>query len=532
VAKSAELSGEPGRLWIVDVRVGGDFVVAKGIESARTDMLGPAKVSVGPGMLRLMVTRHTTFRFCLDPTVEQEAVLARHTGAARFAFNQCLRMVKIALDKRQIDSSVNVPWTKFDLINAFNAWKNNEAAGRVFTVDGAGTAAVVTTGLAWRTQVCQQVFEEAAVDRGRALRAWSDSRRRKCDRKQVGFPRFKKKAATLPSFRLRNKFAKGARPMIRVGEGGRPRSVILPGIGQISVHDDTRRLRRMLAKDRAKILFATVTHRAGRWWLALNVEAADLHQDHAHTDRVEGDSGGWVGVDRGLSAFLVAADADGHEVARITDAPKALAAGMTRQRRLAKALSRTKKGSSNRRCAAAKLARHHHHVANVRRHFLHQVSNELVKTHDRLVLEDLNVSGMLRNNRMARAISDAGWAEFARLLRYKQAWRGGEVAIADRWYPSSQLCSICGARNTELTLADRVFTCPNAHSLDRDLNAAVNLAAWVIGRDTSSTDPRTPKQRGRATNARRRDSTDQHPTCVGETVPDDAGTDVHTAPAA
>ena len=104
-------------------------------------------------------------------------------------------------------------------------------------------------------------------------------------------------------------------------------------------------------------------------------------------------------------------------VARITDAPKALAAAMRRQQRLAKSLSRKKKGSRNRRDAAAKLARHHHHVANVRRHFLHQVSNELVTTHDRLVIEHLNVSGMLRNRRMAQAISDASWAELARLLR-------------------------------------------------------------------------------------------------------------------
>jgi putative transposase len=80
------------------------------------------------------------------------------------------------------------------------------------------------------------------------------------------------------------------------------------------------------------------------------------------------------------------------------------------------------------------------------------VSNELVKTHDRLVIENPNVSGMLANHRLARAISDAGWAEFARLLGYKQAWRGGELLIADRWYPSSKLCPACGAIRGDLTL--------------------------------------------------------------------------------
>jgi len=232
----------------------------------------------------------------------------------------------------------------------------------------------------------------------------------------VGFPRFKKKTGATPSFRLRDKRPKGRRSEIHVGDNNRARSVTLPGIGQIGVHSDTRRLRRMLAKDRAKILFATISHDAGRWWVSLNVEAAELHPAHRHQACDPGNDGGWVGVDRGLSAFLVAAREDGTEVVRVIDAPKALAAGMRRQRRLAKSLSRKQKGSHNRRDVAAKLGRHHNHVANVRRHFLHQVSNALVKTHGRLVIENLNVSGMLANRRLARAISDAGWAEFARLL--------------------------------------------------------------------------------------------------------------------
>ena len=178
-----------------------------------------------------------------------------------------------------------------------------------------------------------------------------------------------------------------------------------------------------------------------------------------------------MGVDRGLSAFLVAAQVDGTEVARITNAPKALAAGMKRQRRLAKSLSRKQKGSRNRRDAAARLGR----------------------------------SGMLHNHRLAQAISDAGWTEFARILAYKQGWRHGTVLLADRWYPSSKRCSHCGTIRADLTLADRVFRCTCGYVADRDLNAAVNLAAWgQQHHDDPPLDPRTPKQRGRATNARRR----------------------------
>jgi putative transposase len=474
------------------------------------------------------MSRHTTFRFCLDPTVEQHEVLGRHAGASRFAFNQCLRIVKTTLTQRRFDEDVEVPWTGFDLINAFNAWKKTEDAGRVFIAGPQGAVEVAVTGLAWRRHVCQQVFEEAAVDLGRGLAAWAASRSGKRNGRRVGFPRFKKKTGDIPSFRLRDKHPKGKPAAIRVADKNRPRSIILPGIGAISVHDDTRRLRRMLAKGRAKIFFATITHHSGRWWIALNVVAADLHPNHQHH---LGKDVGWVGVDRGLSTFFVAATRDGTEVARVVDAPKALTVGMKHQRRLARSLSRKRKGSNNRKDAAARLGRHHHHVANVRRHFLHQVANELVKTHDRLVLENLNVTGMLRNRRLARAISDASWSEFARLLKYKQAWRGGQVVEADRWYPSTRLCPQCGTVKSEITLADRVFTCGCGHSADRDTNAATNLARWG---DTHHDPHRSPDPQagGRATNVRRRDGADRHPTCVGETSPDDAGTDVHAAPAA
>jgi putative transposase len=144
-------------------------------------------------MLAGAMSRHTTFKFCLDPTVEQHEVLARHAGAARFAFNLCLRMVETALTQRKTRPDMVVSWSGFDLINAFNGWKKTEDAGRVFTVDTTGVAATVVTGLPWRTEVCQQVFEEAAVDCGRALAAWSDSRSGKRKGKQVGFPRFKRK---------------------------------------------------------------------------------------------------------------------------------------------------------------------------------------------------------------------------------------------------------------------------------------------------------------------------------------------------
>ena len=126
------------------------------------------------------VMRDTTFRFALDPTPAQAAMLARHAGASRYAYNQSLRLVVDALAAKEIDPAVVVPWSGFDLINAFNAWKKTEDAGRVFVVAADGTSTKRVTGLAWRHEVAAQVFEEAAVDLGRALAAYSQS--------QVGQP--------------------------------------------------------------------------------------------------------------------------------------------------------------------------------------------------------------------------------------------------------------------------------------------------------------------------------------------------------
>ena len=227
--------------------------------------------------------RHTTLRFALDPTPEQARTLARYSGASRFAFNQSLQLVVDALAARKTDLSVTVPWSGFDLINAFNRWKTSESAGRVFVVAPEGTTTKLVTGLSWRTEVCAQVFEEAAVDLSRGLARYAQ----RGDRR-VGFPRRKRKGRH-DSFRLRNKKDPAGRDGIRIGQV-HPRSVTLPKLGTVRVHDDTRRLRRMLRPvthldprtgdavmgPRARVLSATVRRRGDRWYVCLNLEAPGL----------------------------------------------------------------------------------------------------------------------------------------------------------------------------------------------------------------------------------------------------------------
>jgi putative transposase len=181
--------------------------------------------------------------------------------------------------------------------------------------------------------------------------------------------------------------------------------VTLPKIGTIRVNDDTRRLRRMLRP------VERIDPSSGQL-----VVAPRSHHDH----------GGWVGIDRGLAVFAVAATADGVS-AGCFHAPAPLQRSLVGLQQRSRVLSRARPRSRNRAKASRQLSRFHARIANVRRSFLHEVSSQLVKTHDRLCLEDLTVANLIRNRRLARAITDAGWAESARQLAYKQAWRGGQV---------------------------------------------------------------------------------------------------------
>jgi putative transposase len=184
---------------------------------------------------------------------------------------------------------------------------------------------------------------------------------------------------------------------------------------------------------------------------------------------------------------------------------------------------RKPRGSSNRRKAATRLGKHHEHVRNQRHHFLHQVTNRLSQ-YPRVAIEDLNVAGMLANRHLARSISDASWSELARMLAYKQEWRGGTVTMVDRWFPSSKTCSSCGGLNPDLTLADRIFGCGSCGlSVDRDFNAAINIAAWANAHAA-----RDPQAAGPETNARKQKGSGRG-SPRDETSLDEAGTRKHHA---
>ncbi|WP_439661258.1 RNA-guided endonuclease InsQ/TnpB family protein [Lentzea sp. HUAS TT2] len=212
----------------------------------------------------------------------------------------------------------------------------------------------------------------------------------------------------------------------------------------------------------------------GRWYVTFTVDAA--------TVAPAAPTGHSVGVDLGLSSFLVTSD--GERVAN----PAHLARKARSLARYQRRLARCRRGSRNRRKAKVKVARAHRKVRNAREDFLHRTTTRLVRSADVIAIEDLSVRNMIRNRSLARAISDAGWGEFRRQLEYKCARAGRTLVVIDRWYPSSKTCSICGHRLAELKLSTRHWTCPDCRTRhDRDLNAAKNIpaAGRVVARGDS-----------------------------------------------
>ncbi|MFD9656334.1 RNA-guided endonuclease InsQ/TnpB family protein [Streptomyces mirabilis] len=202
---------------------------------------------------------------------------------------------------------------------------------------------------------------------------------------------------------------------------------------------------------------------AGRWFVSLLCEDPSVQPLPA--------TGQAVGVDVGLDHLLTLST--GEKITNPRHERRDRAALAKQQRRLAK----KEKGSANRARARLKVAKIHARIADRRRDTLHKLTTRLVRENQTIVIEDLTVRNMVKNHRLARAISDAAWSEFRSMLEYKAAWYGREVIAVDRWFPSSKLCSVCGTLRDRLPLNVRTWTCDCGTTHDRDVNAAHNLLA-------------------------------------------------------
>ena len=361
------------------------------------------------------------FKTELDLNHAQKTAGARHAGAARYACNWGLAR-KIEACK----AGQKVP-TAIDRHRELNALKK--------------------TGLAWMYDVSKCAPQEALRNLDQAYAHFFRRVKEKQAGKniKVGFPRFKSRKNGLGSFRLT-----GA---IHVFE----KAIQLPRLGMLRLKE-----RGYLPTADVHILSATVSERAGHWFIALQVEMEIPDPEPLGK--------GVAGVDLGV--LRTASVSDG----RCVENPRALKQGLTKLRRLQRRSSRRQNGSANRKKAVQQLAQAHLRVANIRKDALHQATSRLAKTKSAIVLEDLNVSGMLKNHCLAPAIADVGLSEFRRQLGDKGKGSGCEVLIADRDYPSSKRCSRCGQLKPDLALNEREDHCQYCGLvMDRDLNAAINL---------------------------------------------------------
>jgi len=358
-------------------------------------------------------------RIRLDPNNVQATHLARAAGTARFAYNWALAEWQRQYDAAKIDPALPKP---------------NEAALR------RQLNAIKREQFPWMLDVTKNAPQMAIMQLGRAFQNFFEGRAR--------YPRFRRKGRD-DRFTLTNDQFRVEQQRIRI-----------PKLGWLRMRESLR--------FKGRIVSASIARIADRWYASITVDTQDVPLPSAENQ-------GAVGVDLGVTALATLSTGE------VFTGPKALRTLLGRLQRLSRSLSRKIKGSRSRASAKAKLARLHARIANLRRECLHQLSTSMTRRFHIIGIEDLNVKGMLGNRHLARAIADMGFGELRRQLEYKAAWRGNQVIVVDRWYPSSKTCSCCGYRLTALALGARAWTCPGCDAQhDRDVNAAINLRNMAV----------------------------------------------------
>jgi putative transposase len=407
------------------------------------------------------------YRFAMDPSPKQLRGLESHCGAARFAFNQMLNVVKANMGQRAAERSYGIseesltPAQGWSLPTLRKTW--NQIKGDVAP---------------WWSANSKEAYNSGLDALARALHNWSASRVGERAGEAIGFPRFRSRRRSARSVR----FTTGA---IRV-EPDR-HTAVLPRIGRVRTHESTRKLARRIDAGTARILSATVSYRAGRWYCAFQVLVTGKMRP-AHADRSPHPV---VGVDVGVRDLLVVATPGGVEVDRVA-APKPLTAAQNRLRALQRQAARQqgpydptaqarRDPSARWRRTQARIARTHARIADIHDHEIHVATTKLATRHQVVVVEELAAKNLSRRGGapkrgLNRALSDAAVGRIRTQLGYKTTWYGSQLMTAPRFFPSTQLCSRCGAKN-KLLLRDRTYRCRNGcPPLCRDLNAAINLA--------------------------------------------------------
>ena len=300
------------------------------------------------------------------------------------------------------------------------------------------TSTELRNEIEWMKEVSAAAIQQKEMD----FKEYKKQLFSKSRKKKIGFPKFKKKS-NRQSFRLPNQKFKVIGNKIQLEKIGKVKMIVdreLPC---------------------GKLMSVTISKNpSGQYFASILIETEIDYKPKTNNE---------VGIDLGLKTF--ATQSDGIEIAN----PKFLNKNQVKLRRMQQHLSRKQKGSNRRNKCRLKIARLHQKIANQRDWFLHNYSTSLINNYDRIYIEDLNVSGMVKNHCLAGAISDVGWSKFTSMLIYKSDWYGKDVVKVDRFFASSKTCS-CGAKNDDLKLSDREWVCTSCGSVNqRDRLAANNI---------------------------------------------------------
>jgi putative transposase len=365
-------------------------------------------------------------KIALDLNNKQATYCAKATGVARFAYNWALATWNTQYQAWQADNTRPKP-SETNLRRQLNAVKREQ--------------------FPWMLEVTKNAPQMAIINLGKAFKNFFAGRAK--------YPTFKKKDR-YDRFTLTNDQISIEDSRIRI-----------PILGWVRLRESLR--------FNGKILSATVSRHAERWFVSISVDT----EDTTHLPKAENQ--GAVGVDLGVKALATLSNGE------VFTGTKPLKRLKSRLKRLSRSLSRKVKGSNNYHRAKTKLARLHARIASIRADSLHQLTTRITRRFHTIGIEDLNVKGMLQNRQLSCAINDMGFFEFRRQLEYKAQMRGGLVVVVDRWYPSSKTCSVCGSIQEKLLLSVREWECPQCGTHhDRDQNAAINLANYAVSSTVSA----------------------------------------------
>jgi putative transposase len=357
----------------------------------------------------------------LDPNNIQGTYFSKACGVARFSYNWALAEWQKQFEEHKKDPTKSKP-TETALRRLLNSIKREQ--------------------FPWMLEVTKNAPQMAIIQLGQAFKNFFSGRAK--------YPKFRKKGIR-DRFTLTNDQFDVDGLHIRI-----------PNLGKVRMHEALRFV--------GKVISATISRIADRWFVSIVVETAEpiQHPQNFLEPKV-------VGVDLGLSAMATLST--GEKIV----GPKPHKKLLARLKLLSKGLSRKIKGSKNRDKAKTKLARLHARISNIRLDAVHKFTTGLATNFTTICIEDLNVSGMVKNHKLARSISDMSFHEIRRQLEYKTNRHGTTLIKADRFFPSSKKCSNCGHILKDLALSTRRWNCPVCGSdHDRDINAAINLAMYAV----------------------------------------------------